>query len=129
VSRYLPANVQQACEEWGPVLERLAKERGMTLSVGSRQDDHYLVDLASELEEDLRTIRLEQQNADLLRDTKEQMNTEGHTDDQIREATANVQANADQLHDEVSAILKSPITMSQLERLLAFIRANEAAPD
>ena len=129
MSRYLPANVQQACEEWGPVLERLAKERAMTLSAESRQDDHYLVDLASELEKDLRTIRLEQQRADLLRDTKEQMKTEGHTDDQIREATANLQAKADQLHNEVSAILKSPITISQLERLLGFIRANEAAPE
>ena|SRR4249920_1156703 len=99
----------------------------MTLSTDLGRDDHYLVDLASELEEDLRTIRLEQQSADLLRDTQEQMKAENHTEDQIRDATAKMQAKADELHDEVSAILKSPITVRQLERLLAFIQASEDA--
>jgi Tfp pilus assembly protein PilN len=127
VDPYLAVNVERACEEWRSVLERLEKERGMTLSTDLGRDDHYLVDLASELEEDLRTIRLEQQSADLLRDTQEQMKAENHTEDQIRDATAKMQAKADELHDEVSAILKSPITVRQLERLLAFIQASEDA--
>ena len=55
------------------------------------------------------------------------MKAENHTEDQIRDATAKMQAKADELHDEVSAILKSPITVRQLERLLAFIQASEDA--
>ena len=121
---YLAETVRQAREEWGPVLERLAKEREMTASIDAR-DDHFLLDLASDLKADLRTIRAEQQSADLLRETQEQMKAEGRTEDQIRDATAKIQATADQLHYEVSAILESRITVRQLERLLAFIRTSE----
>jgi hypothetical protein len=43
--------------EWGPALERLVKERGIVTSIDAR-DDHSLLDLASDLQEDLRTIRV-----------------------------------------------------------------------
>lgn len=125
---YLTKTVQQACEEWGPVLERLVKEHGMTASIDAR-DDHFLLDLASDLQDELRTIRAEQQGADLLRDTPARMKAEGHTKSEIRDASEKVQADADRLRYDVSTILKSPITVRQLERLLAFIRAREAAPE
>ena len=107
-------------------MERLVKERGMGASIDAR-DDHFLLDLASDLQEDLRTIRAEQQTADLLRETQEHLKAEGHTEDEIGAASAKVQAEADQLHHEVSAILTSPIMVRQLERLLAFIRASGEA--
>ena len=51
----------------------------MTASIDAR-DDHFLLDLASDLKADLRTIRAEQQSADLLRETQEQMKAEGRTE-------------------------------------------------
>jgi len=114
--------VKQACDEWGPVLKRLVRERGMTASPPTR-DDEDLVELTIQLDESLQLIRSDQQERDRLPDIAATLRAEGVPEAKIKEEAAKTQENVDRLGGEVDVILDYPRTVRDIERLLSYIRA------
>lgn len=103
-------------------MKRLVRERGMTASPPTR-DDEDLVELTTQLDESLQLIRIDQQERDRLPDIEATLRAEGVPEAQIKEEAAKTQENVDRLGGEVDVILDYPRTVRDIERLLSYIRA------
>ena len=105
-------DVRQVCDQWGPVLERLFAERGITPTekAGAPSEAQVLA-AANEADAALRTILAEQQERDLL-PAEDRGASEA---DQLRQTT--------KLQDQVSEMLADPKILRQLDRALVRIRA------
>ena len=106
-------DVRQVCDQWGPVLERLFAEQGITPSekAGAPSEADVLA-AANEADGALRTILAEQQERDLVA-----------AEDQAGKAPVERRKTAAQLRDEVSALVADPKIVRQLDRALVRIRA------
>lgn len=105
--------MRQVCDQWGPVLERLFAEQGITPSekagAPSEADMLAAADAAADA---LRTILAEQQERDLVAAE----DRTGNVHDERRRTAAH-------LRDEVSALLQDPTTVRRLDLALVRIRA------
>ena len=105
--------MRQVCDQWGPVLERLFAERGITPTekAGAPSEADVLA-AATEADAPLRTILAEQQDRDLVA-----------AEDQAANVPDELRKTAAQLRDEVSALVADPKILRQLDRALVRIRA------
>lgn len=106
-------DVRQVCDQWGPVLERLFAEQGITPSekAGAPSEAEVLA-AADEAADALRVILAEQQERDLVAAEDRGANVP----DERRKTAA-------QLRDEVSALLADPTIVRRLDLALVRIRA------
>ncbi|HUL85772.1 MAG TPA: hypothetical protein VLX89_09710 [Actinomycetota bacterium] len=104
-------DVREVCDQWGPVLERVFAERGITPSqrAGAPSQAEVLA-AADEAADALRTILAEQQERDLVAAGA------ANEPDGRRETAA-------RLRDEVSALVADPKTLRRLDLALVRIRA------
>lgn len=105
--------MRQVCDQWGPVLERLFAEQGITASekAGAPSEADVLA-AADEADDALRTILAEQQERDLVA-----------AEDRTGKASDEPRKTAAQLRDEVSALMADPKIVRQLDLTLVRIRA------